>query len=462
MNHPLLKGQGPIYRRLAAGLQAAIQAGQYQPGQRLPSTRWLQKSLELSLNTIHQSLRLLEGDGWVEIRPQAGCYVLARQEPVVMTQSLPIPVLRPDLTLRLLSEMNEGGLSRLGGSQPNPELLPTRQIRRLFGRLSRQDFPNRYDLPGGCPELRRQIARLSLGAGITVEPERVLLTSGCQEAIMACLQLLCREGDTVAVESPTFYGYLEVLEILRLRALEIPSSPQEGLSVPALAQALEQHPVRCLLVTPNFSNPQAALMSEANKRELVKLPIPIIENDIQGDLFYSGNRPLALRAFRDDIFYCSSFSKVLGPEFRVGWVLSGRDQGLLERSLTFRSFGSNGLTRLALAEYLAEGDYLRVLRQARQNYARQARNVHHLLCQNLPAGSRVHRPEGGKMLWIQLPGRLDALHLYQRCRARGISLSPGQIYATDDRYRNFLRLNCSYWNTEVQASLQELCRLAQT
>lgn len=460
-DHPLLKGQGPIYRRLARGLQTAIEAGQYGAGERLPSTRWLQKTLELSLNTIHQALRLLEGDGWVEVRPQAGCYVLARNPPAPVVGS-PIPVHRPDLTMRLLSEMNEGGLARLGGSQPNPELLPTRQIRRLLGRLSRGNFPNRYDLPSGCLELRRQIARLSVAAGITVEPERILLTSGCQEAVMACLQLLCREGDTVAVESPTFYGYLEMLEILRLRALEIPSSPQEGLSLPALTRALQEHPVRCLLVTPNFSNPQAALMSEANKRLLVQLPIPIIENDIQGDLFYSGNRPLALRAFREDIFYCSSFSKILGPEFRVGWVLPGSQPDLLERSLTFRSFGSSGLIRQALAEYLAEGDYPRVLRQARQNYARQARHVHQLLCQHLPPGSRVHRPEGGKMLWIQLPPGADSLQLYRRCRARGISLSPGQLYATDDRYRNFLRLNCSYWNAEIQASLKELCSLAQS
>ena len=279
---------------------------------------------------------------------------------------------------------------------------------------------------------------------------------------MACLQTICQEGDTVAVESPTFYGYLEVLEILRLRVLEVPSQPADGLSFQALQAALERYPVRCLLVTPNFSNPQGALMSEQVKRKLAQLPIPIIENDIQGDLYYEGKRPLALRAYRSDVFYCSSFSKVLGPELRVGWLLAGGHRQQLERSLMFRSFGSSALTRQALAEYLARGDYERVLRRARQSYGRQARQVHSLLCKHLPPGSRVHRPEGGKMLWVQLPAGSDSLQLYRLCRARGISISPGHLYASDERYGNFLRLICSYWTPETQASLRELCRLAHS
>lgn len=458
MSHPLLQGKGPLYQRLAEGLRRALDAGQYRPGDRLPSARHWQTELRLSLNTVHQALRLLEAEGRVEVRAQAGTYVL----PSAPTQSVPpkpIPVRRSDLTLRLLREMNQPELTRLGGSIPNPDLLPTQAIRRWAARLGREGFPNRYDLPSGTPLLRQQIARLALGAGLTVSPDDVLLTSGAQEALVACLATLCREGDTVAVESPTFYGYLEVLELLRLHALEVPSDAH-GLCVATLRTALERHQVACVLVTPNFSNPQGALLSPARRQELVELGVPIVENDVQGELGYAA-RPPALRALSERVLYCSSFSKTLGPETRVGWVLAGPRHEALERQLTFRGFGSSALGREAVGRFLATGAWSRWLTRARRTYARQARLVHALLSERLPRGSRVGLPEGGKMLWVELPDGRDASLLYRQCREFGITLSPGAVYATDDRYRHCFRVNCSYWDASVEAGLAKLSSLCR-
>lgn len=457
MTHPILVGEGALYRRLAAGLRQAIESGQYRPGQRLPSTRSLQHQLQLSLNTVHQALRLLEAEGWVEMKPQAGCYVLSRSQPAVSPPQ-PIPVRRSDLTLRLLKEGNQSSLLRLGGSSSNPELLASRQIRRIVARLSRSELPNRYDFPTGCPGLRQQIARLMLAAGVVVQPDQVLLTGGCQEAICACLSVLCRQGDTVAVESPTFFGYLEALEMLHLQVLEIPSDDFVG----RLRSALGRHRVTCLLVTPNFANPSGILMSESDKRQILEVAgdLPIIENDIQGELHFEGTRPLALNALGGRSFYCSSFSKTLGPECRVGWVVADPlQQEAVERSLTFRSFGSSLLLRQALADYLASGDYSRHLGRARRSYARQAAQVHDFLSSHLPAGSRVSRPAGGKMLWVELPPGGDALDLYARCREHGITLSPGSIYSATDRYRHCFRVNCSFWDEHTRAGLARLCAL---
>lgn len=455
MIHPILQGEGALYRRLAAVLRQAIASGQYQPGQRMPSTRQLRNELGVSLNTVHQALQLLEAEGRVELRPQAGCYVLPRSEQSVEAPQ-PIPVRRTDLTLRLLNEAHRDDLLRLGGSSPNPELLATRQIRRHSARLGRGNLPNRYDFATGCPELRQQIARLMLAAGVVAQPEQVLLSGGCQEAVCACLNVLCREGDTVAVESPTFYGYLEALEMLRLNVLEIPSTDL----VEGLRTALAHHRVACLLVTPNFANPSGILLSEADKRALLEFDVPVIENDIQGELHFTGPRPLALKSLDARVLYCSSFSKTLGPECRVGWVLAGPYQAAVERSLTFRSFGSSLLLRQALADYLASGQYSRHVGLARRAYARQAGLVHQLLRAHLPPGSRVNRPAGGKMLWVELPVGSDALELYARCRSVGITLSPGSIYSVSDRYRHCFRVNCSYWDDTTREGLLRLCGLA--
>lgn len=456
--HPLLAGEGPLYRRLAEGFRQGITGGRYRPGERLPSVRQLSESLNLSLSTVNQALRLLEAEGWVEVRPQAGCYV-TRQLPandIPGTAPPPVPVKRTELGLSLLREASQSDLTRLGATIPNPELLPTQDIRRHMQRLARENWPNRYDWPRGTPELRQQIARISLDAGVAVGADDVLLSAGCLDAIVACLRVLCREGDVVAVESPTFFGYLEVIEMLRLKALEIPSHPQTGMRLGVLRRALAEHPVKCVLVTPTFSNPQGALMSEDAKRELAGCGVPVIENDISGELSYATPRPLAAKAWDTEgtVLYCSSFSKTLGPEWRVGWVAAGRYQADVERTLYYQNLGSSSLVRQALARYLASGAYAGAIRRARRSYARQAAQTYDIL-RRMPG--RVQLPQGGKMLWVELP--CDALDIYRAARAQGISVTPGQLYSTGGWYDSCLRVNCSYGGPEVESALRRLVQI---
>lgn len=468
VSHPFLEGGGPLYQRLARGLKSAVRNGRYQPGYRLPSVRHLSQTLGLSLNTVHQAVRLLEAEGWVEIRPQAGCFV-ARQQAPPSTPSIsaPLPVRRSDLGLRVLMEANNTQLTRLGSTMPNPALLPTHEVRRHMMRLSREDWPNRYDFPRGTPELRQQLARVMLTAGVSVSTDDILLSSGCQDAVVACLRAVCKPGDVVAVESPTFFGYLEALEMLSLQAVEIHSDGQTGLSVSSLRHVLERYPLACVLATPNFSNPQGSLMPDASKIELVQLitdaQIALIENDIQGDLSYAPPRPLAAKAWDQQgrVLYCSSFSKTLGPELRVGWVAAGRYTAAVERWLTFQNLGSSSLVRRAVADYLTSGSYPGAIRRAQRGYSRQARQIHECLAAQLPPGSRVNRPQGGKMLWVELPPHVDALDLYQLCRVEELSVTPGHLYSTAGGYENCMRVNCSYFSADVKNALERVCELAR-
>lgn len=466
-DHAFLQGEGPLYRRVADNLRKAMASGQFADGQKLPSTRQLKEQLGVSLSTIHQALRLLEAEGLLEIRPQSGALPRTPRprNPLAETHD-PIPVRRSDLTLRVLRETNSDDLLRLGGTIPNQTLMPTDSIRRRAARLARQGWPNRYDFTWGSPALRQGIARLSAGAGLQVDPDEVLLSGGCLESVAALLRHHCREGETVAVESPTFFGYLETLESLRLQSLEIPSSVQEGLCLMSLENALQRHKVSCLLLTPSFSNPQGACMSDLRKRQLMALAsrydLTIVENDISAELAFAERRPLALKAFDREgrVTLCGSFSKTLGPEWRIGWVIPGRRTVDLERSLTFHSFGGNSLVRQAVAEFLADGEYARAIRLARRVLSRQAASIHAVLKAELPAGSSAVLPQGGKMLWVELPPYLDALQLYGRCREAGIAISPGHLYSVRGHHDHCFRLNCSFFDEQVEQGLTTLCRLA--
>ncbi len=467
-SHPLLSGSGSLYQRLAQGLRAALVSGQYQPGQRLPSTRQLRASLGLSLNTIHQALQILEAEGWIEFRPRAGTFARnPLSHPLYREPCPPVLLDRRDLVGEILRESNNLECVRLGATRPNQELLASKEIRRRVARLARRGCPDQYDFAWGSRALRQQIARLGLSAGLVLEPERILLCNGCQQAVVCLLQTLCQPGDIVAVESPTFFGYLEAIQMLRLKVVEIPSTPEHGISLMALSGCLQRHPPKCLLLTPNYSNPQGSLMSDLSKRQLLKLcqdyDFPIIENDIQGELAFQERRPLALKAFdrSERVYYCSSFSKTLGPENQVGWIVPGKEVARVERVLTFSSFSSSLLWRTALADYLASGDYARVINRARRTYASQALQVHQKLQASLPPGSSCYLPQGGKMLWVELPAHWDTLELYRRCREYGLSISPGCLYSAQGSYDHCFRLNYSHWNPQVEAGLERLLLLLQ-
>ncbi len=461
-NHPLLPGEGSLYQRLARGLRAALESGQIARGQRLPSTRRLQRELGLSLNTIHQALQLLEAEGWVEFRARAGTFARCPLPRSLAEPAPPLLLERHDLVREILRETNDTERVLLGATRPNQDLLASPEIRRRAARLARQGCADQYDFPWGSPALRQQISRLCLAAGLVVEPERVLLSQGCQQAVVCLLQVLCQPGDVVAVESPTFFGYLEAFQLLRLKVVEIPSSPEQGLSLLALGVCLQRHRPRCLLVTPNFSNPQGSLMSDFSKRQLMKMceesDLAVIENDIQGELAFQERRPLALKAFdrHNRVYYCSSFSKTLGPENQLGWIVPGKLRSEVERALTFSSFASSLLWRTALADYLASGEYSRLIQRARRTYAKQARQLYEKLRSRLPAGSSCYLPQGGKMLWVELPAHQDTLELYHRCRDLGLSFSPGCLYSALGNYSHCFRLNYSHWNEQVEAGLEQL------
>lgn len=465
-----------LYERVARQLTTQIEQAVYRPGDRLPGIRRLAHQFGTSISTIIQAQRLLEDDGQIEARPRSGYYVRAQAWPLPDPPAIsrptvkPVPVTGQALVLRLIQSANEPDFVQLGAAVPAPEFLPTRAIQRALGVAARSGGESlaTYQFPPGSQELRRQIARRMMEAGCRVSPDEIVITSGCQEALVLALRAVAKKGDIVAIESPSFYGLLQAIESLGMKALEIPTDPATGLSLEALELALDKWPIKACALTANYTNPLGGVMPTEKKRALVALldryDIPLIEDDIYGDLGFTGERPQALRAFDKSgrVIYCSSFSKTLSPGLRVGWMVPGRWHEQVEYLKYVTNLAAPTLSQLAVTDFLQHGGYDRHLRQIRGTYARQIALMTRAVGKYFPVGTRVTQPQGGFVIWIELLENVDALSLCQRALEKRISIAPGSIFSATGKYQNFIRLNCAQpWNETLDRAMITLGRLTE-
>ena len=470
-------GKRLLYEEVADRIGGMIEKGTYRPGERIPSIRDLSRQMRVSINTVMQAYAHLENAGMVEVRPQSGYYVRSRLlEPEARpanrkaTEDLaPYPVTLGDIPFQVMRNISNTSLVPLGGGTPNPDLLPIDKLNRMLATESRRfriQSISCTETPG-TKRLRTQIARRSLDAGCTLSPEDVVITSGCREAVTLALQATCRPGDTVAVPSPVYYTFLHTIQWMGLKVLEIPSDPREGMSLEVLSYALRHNPIHACIIISNFNNPLGSLMPDEKKRELVALlakrDIPLIEDDVYGDLAFGPARPTATKAYdeRGRVLLCSSFSKTLAPGYRVGWIVSGRLQQKIERLKALLNIATAAPTQLAIAEFLANGGYDHHLRTIRRVYARQVAQVRDAVGRHFPKGTRVTRPEGGFVLWVEMPEEVNALRLYEEALQKGISIAPGAIFTTGDKFGNCIRLNAAFWSERTEQALETLGGMAE-
>ncbi len=465
-----------LYEEVADQIEELVGRGAFQPGDRLPSVRELCRQRRISPATAMEAYRLLEDRGLAEVRPQSGHYVRARyagpaeEPPVTRTAAIPEEVSAGHWILRVLRDTRNPRLVPLGAAVPHPSNLPLDALSRAMARVARRDplAGGRYDVPPGCEPLRAQLARRSLAMGCVLSPDEIVITGGCQEAIGLSLRAVCRPGDVVAVESPTYFNFLQVIEVLGLRALEVGTSPREGMELEALERALREQPVRACLLSTNFSNPLGSLMPEEKKRALVDLlaryEVPLIEDDLNGDLGFGADRPWAAKAYDRAglVLLCSSFSKTLAPGYRVGWVAGGRYHEAISRLKAAENIACPTLPQLAIAEFLETGAYDRHLRRVRRTYARQVQQLSEAVGRHFPAGTRMTRPQGGFVLWVECPEGLDALKLYEACAAQGIGIAPGPIFSPRLDYGRCIRLHAAYWSAATEEAVAQVGRLVAT
>lgn len=468
---------GHLYEGLANDLARLVSRGTLRPGDRLPSVRQLSEQRGVSVSTVLQAYLLLENRGIVETRPQSGHYVRARRlslvaeprTPRAATQATRVSV--SDLIARVYGASRDPRNVLLGGGFMSPELLPTESLNRRLAAVARAAGGSgiAYDPPPGLPALRRAIARRAADCDVALSADDVVTTVGTMEALHLCLRAVARAGDTIVVESPAYYGVLQLVESLGMRVLEVPANAGTGVELARLDEALRQHPVRACMLVPTFSNPLGALMPDEAKRELVRLlarrEVPLIEDDIYGDLGFEGARPRPVKAFDRHglVMLCSSFSKTLAPGYRVGWVAPGRWRDAVERLKFAQTVGTPTLPQMAIADFLENGGYERHLRRLRRALADQVTRVSDAVAEHFPPGTRISRPRGGFLLWVEMPPGKNALELHDRALARGISIAPGPIFSAKQRFTNCLRLSCGWpWSGRMERAIRTLGELARS
>ncbi len=461
------------YEQLAGDLAHLIETGTFRPGDRIPSVRQLSRQYKLSVTTVLQAYYWLEGRGLIEARPQSGFYVRTTlpstlPEPDISSpEPDPAQVSMRDLVLMVLHDAMKPDLIPFGAAYPNPALLATTKLNRLQTAIARKlgDRLGEYEIPPGCEALRVQIAQRAVATGCNLAPGEIVTTTGCAEAISLCLRTICRPGDIVAIESPICFDQLHCMEVLGLQALEIPTHPRYGISLAALRFALAHNPVRACLVISNFNNPLGSCIPDDNKKELVELlaryDIPLIENNIFGEIYFDDERPGVAKAYdrKGLVMLCSSFSKDLCPAYRVGWVAPGRFKATVEWLKYTSSLATATLPQLAVAEFLSSGGYDHHLRRIRREYAQRVASMGQAVRRFFPEGTRVTRPGGGFVLWVQLPEAVDSLELYKRALKAGIAITPGYVFSTTEQFRNFIRLNAANWSKEAEPAIRQLGKM---
>jgi DNA-binding transcriptional MocR family regulator len=469
------KERTPLYDRIAQRYATAIENGTFSAGERFPSVRRLATTEGASVSTILQAIAQLETLGLVEARPRSGHFVRLRARAPTPRPAAPPAsaaasrVEVAELVARVYHAARDPTLVHLGQALPDPALMPTRALARATAAAARRpsDGGVRYEMPPGLLDLRRAIARRALTWGCTLSEDDLVITSGATEAIHLCLLAVARPGEAIAVESPAYYGTLQTVEALGLKVIEVPCQPETGMDLDELERRVDRHRAKAVLAVPNFSNPLGSCMPDAAKERLVKMVsarrIPLIEDDVYGELAFGSMRPRAAKAFDTDgsVMLCGSFSKTLAAGYRVGYAAPGRWRERLELLKYSLNVATATLPQRAIARFLASGGYDRHLRTLRDQVNRTTARTAAAIAESFPAGTRVSHPSGGCFLWVEMPTRVDALELHARALDAGVSIAPGPLFSPTQGHRSCIRLSCGApWTDRIDAAVRLVGRLA--
>ncbi len=460
------------YAALADEIQDNILKGIFTPGEKLPSLRKLHLKLGLSISTIHQAYIELEKRGRVEAREKSGFYVrpltkslLDRPAPEKAIGS-PCQVNVNDLAETVISDLQDERMLQFGAAIPAKELMPLKQLSRIMKSIPSadlQDYFSNYDLCAGSIKLREELAKRMLGLACAVQADDIVTTNGCLEAVTLCLRAVADPGDTILVESPVFHCFLQLIQDLNMYVLEIPGCPENGIDPSSFEKAVRSNRIKACLLNSNFHNPLGSVMSRAAKARIFKIArknkIPIIEDDLYGDLYYGDKRPGTFKSMDKNgmVLYCSSFSKSLSPGLRTGWTIPGKYKKDVIRMKLNTSISNPAINHAVAAQFIHTGAYDRHLRQLRNKLKNQVSAMMVAVSTYFPKDTRITFPKGGLFIWVVLHPKIDAMAVYQRAWAKKISLLPGTICSSSDTYNNCLRINCgSTWSPRIERGIQTL------
>ncbi len=461
-----------LYVEISGNIAKLIRNEVLKPGDRLPSVRMLCQEHGISMNTAKRVFLELEAQSLIESKPQTG-YFVSRS----VYKKLPIPAIsKPslisnhkepaELIRKVYANLGRNDLTLFSIGVPSGELLPLAKLNKEIVLASRElrDSGTAYEPLHGNEQLRRMIAARSFYWGGSLHENDIVTTAGGMNALSFCMMALGKPGDTIAMESPCYPGILQLAGSLGLKVLELPTHPITGIDIAALKKALPR--INLCLLVPNFNTPLGSCMPDAHKKEVVTLlakhRIPLIEDDIYGDLYFGTQRPKCCKSFDKDgnVLWCSSVSKTLAPGYRVGWVAPGRYKEQILKLKLVHAISSTTITQEAVANFLKSGRYENHLRKLRQTLQRHYDLYAQAIAEYFPAGTKISRPQGGLALWVECPKKVNTTELFDDAMKYKISIAPGRMFTLQHQFENCMRFSIGLpWSEEVRRQLKVLGRL---
>jgi len=442
------------YAEVADRIEALIEKQVLKVGDKLPSVRQLSKEQGISLSTAFQAYYSLESKGLIEARPQSGYYVkFSRNHTLALPRVSPppddaIPVSVDEMINDVYMDFSNERILNFSMGAPSVELLPTAKLNKAVMHAIRESRTSclHYEHVQGNPALRRQIARQAFNWGGSPSEDDIVVTAGAVEAMSLCVKAITIPGDTVAIESPTYFAIFQVMESHGLKVVEIPTDPVTGIDIDYLQQAIPRFNIKACLFVNNFNNPLGSCMPDEKKKQLVAMlaqkEIPLVEDDIYGELYFGKSGPKTCKAFDTHglVLHCASFSKSLAPGYRIGWVIPGRFKDKVISLKRMHTVSTNTLTQAAIANFLSNGRFELYLRHLRKALHTQSLRYLQAVSEYFPEDTRVTRPQGGFTLWIEMNEKVNAYKLHKKALKHGIGIAPGQIFSSQGRFENCFRL----------------------
>ncbi|MEP7164746.1 MAG: PLP-dependent aminotransferase family protein [Ferruginibacter sp.] len=470
-------GEDHLYLQVAEGLEKMIAEEVLRIGDKLPSVRMLSEDYGISMGTAFQAYYHLEGRGLIESRPKSGYYVRFnyRRFPdlpnSIQPEALSHDVSVKEMINSIYTDIAANDVLNFALAVPDASLLPAAKLNKsvVYALRNTRDHCVNYERTQGNIELRQQITKLAFSWGGKVKADDVIVTSGCLEAIMMCLKAVTSYGDTVAVESPTYFGINQAIESLGLKVVEISTDPVNGIDLAYLEKAIKKFRIKACVFVPSYNNPLGSCMPDENKKKLVEIiskhNIPLIEDDIYGELYFGKNRPKTCKYYDSKglVMYCSSLSKSLTPGYRIGWTIPGKFFEQVKQMKRIQNISSPTLTQAAMAHFLKHGRYEYHLKNLRKALHTQSLRYVQAIIRHFPADTKVSRPHGGFILWLELNKKVNAFRLRTEAMKHHISIVPGKIFSAGNNYSNCIRISFGKpWSNEVDEGLMLLGKLIKT
>lgn len=469
----------PLYLQIRNQIRSLILSGDLPAGARLPPERELAASLGVNRTTVSNAYHELAADGLAEGQVGRGTIVCSLPSAYGSGQEgfLPQPLpwseyfvaigerVRDPLIRELVTLCAWEDVISLAAGVPAPDLYPIERFTQTTDRVLRR---HGQALLQHCPTeghlaFRETLAELAADRGITASPDNILVLAGSQQGLDLIARALIEPGDPVVVEVPSYLGALSVFRATGARLLGVPMD-EEGMRTDVLERLLARHRPQLIYTLPTFQNPSGKVMSYERRQALLSLAqqyqVPILEDDPYGELYYDDPPPPSLKSFdrQGHVIYLSTFSKILFPGIRLGWLVA--PQPVIDRLASVKQYAdlhSNTLAQWALTDFIQQGWLSEHVASLRQEYPRRCRTMLTALHDHIPRGLRWNEPTGGFYLWCHLEEGLRSKDLLAEAAQRRVAFVAGEAFHADKGGQDAFRLNFTYHNEQgIQEGIRRL------